>query len=896
MRKSAREMQGLPTTMVALLDAGRPHDVAVAAPGRPALTYRALRDHVQRTVCSLNALGIGRNDTVAIVLPDGPELACAFLGTAAAAGAAPLNPAYRANDYRFYLSDLGARALLTSGADSSASAIADELRIPVLRVSHDVSQPAGSFTISGEGAGPARNDGFAGAHDVALALHTSGTTARPKMVPLTQANVAASAHHIVSTLRLSRADRCLNVMPLFHIHGLVAGVLASLAAGGSVVCAPGLNALQFFRWLSEARPTWYTAVPTMHQAVLAQVERHRAIVDKVRLRFIRSSSAALPVAVMRRLEQAFDAPVIESYGMTEAAHQMTSNPLPPAVRKPGTVGRAAGPEVEIMGPDGSLLPAGMAGEVVIRGPNVTAGYRNNAEANAQAFRAGWFRTGDQGVMDEEGYLTITGRLKEIINRGGEKVAPKEIDDALMAHAGVFAAAAFPLPHPTLGEEIAAAVVPAKRGGVSEAALTQFLAGRLPGFKIPRRLVFVDDIPKGPTGKIQRHELAAALGLNAVLADTPAAASAAGRAPTALEASLQALWAETLGVPGVGLHDDFFLLGGDSLQAVQLALAVQETLGHSLAPSALIESGTVAEMAALIESGAPAACIVPLRASGARPPFFCVHGASGQVLHMRSFARHLGEEQPFYAIQSAGVDGKASPLSRIEDMAAHYIDEMRRFQPRGPYYLGGYSMGAWIAFEMVRQLQAAGERVGLLALIDAYFTQERRLTTKLEWLGIRWRELRSLPTAGKAAFLTQRGLRAPGLLIAGMRTAWERRRRGPAAASDPGVAAATGVEAANHRALHAYQLRPLDCDAVLFRTRLVGRTHPVVYDGWKTLIMGELETRLIPGGHRQVFDEPFVRTLARELTECLERRQPCVTAAGAPHGGDRFGWKRSPGLL
>jgi acyl-CoA synthetase (AMP-forming)/AMP-acid ligase II/thioesterase domain-containing protein/acyl carrier protein len=866
--------------MMALLDAGRSQDIAVAAPARPALTYSALRDQMRRTVSMLNGFGIGRNDTVAIVLPNGPELACAFLGIASAASAAPLNPEFREEDFRFYLSDLGAKALvLASGADSPALAAAAELGIPVLRIAHDVAQPAGSFTVSGEPAGPARRDGFAGAHDVALILHTSGTTARPKMVPLTLANLAASAHNVGGTLHLSPADRGLNVMPLFHIHGLVAGVLSSLAAGGSVFCAPSLDALQFFRWLSEARPTWYTAVPTMHQAVLAQVERHRAIVDRVRLRFIRSSSAALPVAVLHQLEQAFGAPVIESYGMTEAAHQMTSNPLPPAVRKPGTVGRAAGPEVAIMGPDGSLLPPGTAGEVVIRGPNVAAGYRESAGANAGAFRAGWFRTGDEGVLDEEGYLTLTGRLKEIINRGGEKVSPKEIEDALMEHAGVTAAAAFPLPHPTLGQDIGAAVVPAKAAGLSESALTQYLAGRLPRFKIPRRLVVVDDIPKGPTGKIQRLELATALGLSGVVAETSASAAAAGRAATPLEANLQAIWAETLGVPSVGLHDDFFLLGGDSLQAVQLVLAVQAMLGHSLGPSSLIECGTVAAMASLIKAGSPATCIVPLRASGARLPFFCVHGISGQVLHMRSVAHHLGEDQPFYAIQSVGLDGKHPPLSRIEDMAAHYIAEMRRYQPRGPYYLGGYSMGGWVTFEMTRQLRAASEHVALLALIDAYSTHGLRQVTIPQWLGTRWREFRGVPAAEKAGFLAQR---ASGLLIATMSSASQRWRRGRASRVAASAAAATGVEPANQRALETYQLRPLDCDAVLFSTRLVGRTHPVMYDGWKTLIMGKLERRTIPGGHRQVFDEPFVRTLASELDDCLERRQACTRAVRAPH--------------
>jgi oxalate---CoA ligase len=355
----------------------------------------------------------------------------------------------------------------------------------------------------------------------ALVLHTSGTTSRPKIVPLSGANLCASAGHIAATLRLEPADRCLNIMPLFHIHGLIAAVLASLQAGASVHCSPGFDALKVFRWFEEVKPSWYTAVPTMHQAIVARAGRNAETVAGITLRFIRSSSSSLPPQVMAELEETFGCPVIESYGMTEASHQMTSNPLPPAARYPGSVGVAAGPEVRILGLDGRFRPAGEEGEIVIRGPNVTAGYENNDKANAEGYAPDpdgdggrWFRTGDQGTMDGEGYLRITGRIKEIINRGGEKIAPREVDEVLMDHPAVAQAVTFAVPHPKLGEEVGAAVVLREGMAASEAELKAFVSQRLADFKVPRTLLLVAEIPKGATGKLQRIGLAEKLGLGA----------------------------------------------------------------------------------------------------------------------------------------------------------------------------------------------------------------------------------------------------------------------------------------------------------------------------------------------------------------------------------------------
>jgi acyl-CoA synthetase (AMP-forming)/AMP-acid ligase II len=301
-------------------------------------------------------------------------------------------------------------------------------------------------------------------------------------------------------------------MPLFHIHGLIAGVLAPLSAGSFVFCTPGFNALKFFAWMDEAAPSWYTAVPTMHQAILGRAARNADAIASARLRFVRSSSASLPPQVMTELEATFGVPLIEAYGMTEAAHQMASNPLPPRPRYAGSVGIAAGPEVAIMDEQGALLPAGSVGEVVIRGPNVTPGYRNNPQANASAFTNGWFRTGDQGVLDEAGYLRLTGRLKEIINRGGEKISPREVDEVILDHPAVAQVVTFAVPHPKLGEDVAAAVVLKEGLALTERELQQFVGQRLADMKVPRKVLFVAEIPKGATGKLQRIGLAEKLGL------------------------------------------------------------------------------------------------------------------------------------------------------------------------------------------------------------------------------------------------------------------------------------------------------------------------------------------------------------------------------------------------
>jgi len=585
----------------AILASGSQDAPAVLSLGQSPLTYGALLAVIERTVRSLNGAGVGRGDRVAVVLPNGPEMAVCFLATAAGAVCAPLNPAYRAAEFAFYLKDLKAKALiLAAGVDSPVREVAAALEIQILELTPEAGGPAGAFTIAGAGP-PAAAPVYSAPGDIALVLHTSGTTSRPKIVPLTHRNLTASAKHIARTLALRPVDRCLNIMPLFHIHGLIGATLSSIAAGASIVCTPGFEAPRVLEWFTRFQPTWYTAVPTMHQAILERVAANPAALGKFRPRLIRSSSSSLAPQVMAELEKVFQAPVIESYGMTEAAHQMASNPLPPGSRKPGSVGLAAGPEVAVMNGNGRVLAPGETGEVVIRGPNVTLGYENNPEANQAAFSDGWFRTGDQGYLDDDGYLYLTGRLKEIINRGGEKISPREIDEVLLDHPAVAQSVAFALPDERLGEEVAAAVVLRSEQAATETGLREFAAGRLADFKIPRRIVILDEIPKGPTGKVQRIGLATKLGLDQTTAEP--APVAGFRPPTSeLEQTICEIWRELLGLERVGLDDNFFNRGGDSVLATMFVSRLRAATGRTLPLIKLFDHSTPAGVIGVLEAG------------------------------------------------------------------------------------------------------------------------------------------------------------------------------------------------------------------------------------------------------------------------------------------------------
>jgi acyl-CoA synthetase (AMP-forming)/AMP-acid ligase II len=470
------------------------------------VTYDSLRHQVLAMAKALASVGIRRGDTVAIALPNGLPAIVSFLAASIAGTSAPLNLAYPYEEFLFFLGDTNARILLCPpvGAEFARSAAADK-KIPALSVEmndkgvvHLAAPPAAAVSFTEPKA-----------DDIALVLHTSGSTGRPKRVPLRHFSLAVSSANVANTYELSQQDVSLCVMPLFHVHGLIASLMATLLSGGTVVVPTKFNALSFWRTVHEHQVTWYSGVPTMHQLLLARA--HHKPAEAASLRFIRSCSAPLSPGLVHKTEGLFGVPFVEAYGMTEAAHQMTSNPLPPRHRKAGSVGVGTGLRISIMDKEGNHLGTNQRGEVAIQGANVFRGYENDAEANARAFVNGWFRTGDEGMLDTDCYLHLTGRIKDIIIRGGENIAPHEVDEILLRHPAVAAAVTFGYVHPTLGEEVAAAVVLDEGHDATELALIKHCRELLAEYKCPKKIHLVKSIPTTATGKIRRRAVAAALG-------------------------------------------------------------------------------------------------------------------------------------------------------------------------------------------------------------------------------------------------------------------------------------------------------------------------------------------------------------------------------------------------
>jgi len=599
-----------------LADYGRitPGHHAILAPGRAPLTYGGLWLRANDLLSDLRSFGIGRSDRVAVVLPQGADAAVAIIGVAAGAVCVPLHPGFAADEWQHYFGALRIAALLTcTDVDSASRDVAYNLSIPVIDLSPRPGEGAGAFGLDCSATrGTAIDAESASSTDDAFMLLTSGTTSRPKLVPLTHASVCLSAYNVGAVFGLAPEDRLLNVLPLFHGHGLISGLIAALAAGSSVVCPPGFDAAAFFDWLTEFRPTWYTAVPSIHRALLSAAPRHKRSARRSSLRLIRSASSSLPPEVLAELEEVFRVPVIETYGMTEAATQIAANPLDR--RKPGSVGKSAGAEIAIVDAEGQHLGPGERGEIVLRGPTITRGYDNDAAATGSAFLGDWFRTGDLGYLDSEGYLFIVGRIKkaDVINRGGQKVAPAEVEKALLRHPKIAEAIAFPIPHRRLGEDVAAAVMLCPGAKISAHTLREFLSKHLATFKIPALIRMVSEIPKGPNGEINRGVLATALSIR-----PPRERAARGHALVAprseLEAQLAKAWAELLELNEVGIDQDVFSLGADSLTVTQMLSRLRTSFGIDLSFRNIFDAPTVAALAARLvssESSAAPGSVTP----------------------------------------------------------------------------------------------------------------------------------------------------------------------------------------------------------------------------------------------------------------------------------------------
>lgn len=598
-----------------------PAQVAILDSVGAAVTYAELWTRTDIVVQDLRRLGIKATDRVAIVLPRGAENALALVAVAAAAVCVPVDPDFTADELHRYFTNLKLAALITRADTNSASrSVAHTLGIPVLDLSSRPGGRIGSFDLIGTAVGPSVKGGPASAANDAFILLTSGTVARPKMVPLTHASVCLSAYNAGAILSLTPTDRLLNVLPLFHAHGLISGLLAALAAGSSVICTPGFDASSFFGWLRELRPTWYTAVPTIHRALLSLGAHDPQIARPSSLRIIRSASAPLAPATLEGLESLFAVPVIETYGMTEAASQIAANPRDR--RKPGSVGLPAGPEIAIMDSEGRPLPSGERGEIMLRGPTITRGYDNDDEGTKSAFRDGWLRTGDVGYLDEDGYLFIVARIKDVINRGGQKVSPLEVEATLLTHPDVVEVGAFGIPHKKLGENVAAVVVLKSHAKTTPSQLRRLARQRLAAYKVPSLIQFVRDIPKSASGKIKRSALA-----SLISAETSTSEIGQEFFSSELESQLADVWAKVLEVEQIGVDQDVFALGADSLAVTQVLSRLREQYSVDLSFSDIFDAPTVAALAARLQSS-------PTHRGGAMPKWD--HSATGESTAPLSF--------------------------------------------------------------------------------------------------------------------------------------------------------------------------------------------------------------------------------------------------------------------
>ncbi|MGE0652769.1 MAG: AMP-binding protein [Alphaproteobacteria bacterium] len=858
-----------------------PDAPALVAEGQAPLTYAVLANLMDRIREQLNAAGFGRGDRIAVVGPNDAATAALITGIWECAAVVPMNPALSAGEFAIYFRDLKVQAVaIVSGVDTAAGMVARDIGLPVLEVERIDNDVAGMIDVRPfPGGRKAARPGAARSDDLALVLLTSGTTSHSKVVPVTNSQLTAKMRWEVEAYGLTPADRCLNLMPLFHGHGLYCSLGSTLCSGSSIVTLTDFSPDAFFRLLATLGPTWYTGAYTFHHRIRAAAPDHAEAIRKSRLRFAKTASGPLDLRVAEDVSKLLRAPVIAAYSSTELGG-ITSTPFPPTPQKLDTVGRPHGREVAIMAPNGEFLPPGATGEVAVRSTETFTGYENDAAETARCFVGAWFRTGDEGFLDENGYLTLTGRIKDIINRGGEKITPSEVDNALMGHPDVATAVTFPVPHLTLGQEVAVAIVPRKGAEMTDETLTHFLRGRLAPFKVPRRFVFVDDIPKGASGKIQRRILADAFGL---ITDSVAGGGeriADDRPPTALEAKLQCIWAEALGLERVGLYEDFFMLGGDSLQAVDLFLRIEKDVGRRLPRSVLFEAGTVAKMAHRIEEFVPSPCLVPIQPKGDLPPFFCVHDGNAEVLKYRELARLVGDKQPFYGIQSRGLDGEEEPFTDIDEMAAYYVQEIRKVQPEGPYYIGGYSFGGRVAYVMAQVLRAAGEEVALLALLDTFCLAGQKHVGWREWLALHRERLREQSFLGIPAYLWLRVRNGIELNYVRLRrksysAAWHFCK----ARGKPLPRLLWRPVPANDMIRHNYRPRPYDGDAVLFKAERNAWNHPDEHDGWYGLIQGNLEIRPITGTHFEIMRQPHVRTVARELTAALEKARAASQRRG-----------------
>lgn len=835
----------------------RPTAVALGSVDGRTLTYGEMPLRLAAIQRWLQVEGIGRGEVLGVAMTNGAMLALVLLGASLAASLSPLDPEMGIAELVTLLRHVRAKGLITDEAHAERLAeVARTLSIKLLVVRSPEDGPLGALD-----AHPLSDATFAqpGADHVMLLHRTSGTTGTSKRVPLRSVHISTQARNTAASLGLTPQDRILQVMPLFHMHGF--GCLSgTLWSGGTAICTPGHDGSLFPQWLDRFKPTWLSAAPTILRDVARVYANDPDLSTRVPLRFVRSLSAAIPVALIEELERTTKAPLVEQYGLTEALSPVIANEPPPGPRKTGTLGKPYGTEVRIVNEEGAERAAGEIGEIVLRGAGVISGYDEADEINTRAWFGEWFRTGDLGLIDPEGFVHLTGRLKEEINRGGEKISPHQVEEALAGHPGVQAVAAFASPHPTLGEEVTLAYVPT---GIPIPVddLRSWMQERIAPQKVPKRFYAVQALPLTATGKIRRTELARTLhqgdvngkGEHAENQLTEAYERAVAQAmevgpdshvngsmsnpTTYLERLVAVIWGQELGKDRVLLNDDFFLLGGDSLSGVRASVRLSEMLGTKVDLADLFKFPTLKRYAE--ELGAHGReqrwkNLAPIRTHGSLMPLVCVHGDEGNY----NLPRLLNSERPYYGFMHQGEDGLGMRYKTIRSMARHYVNELRSAVPKGPYVLSGFSTGGVVAFEMARMLRNLGQEVPLLIILDARGPEFNW------WLHAPRTKLADI----RGGFLRprcERYLRRGEVIPYKLRNFY--------------------VINTYRRALERYKPRPYEGE-VLFVHSVQRQFDPT---GWEGLFTGRVRYETVEGEHLTMLREPYVHGLAAAMERHLK---------------------------
>lgn len=672
-----------------------------------AISYRDLADQLRQAGETLRRCGIGRGDVVMIALPDGPLALWAFLAVARVATAFPVPAQDQGEHYARLLQRSGAKAVLMEDRPGSPlTALAAAQGLTLVRL-----MPGAPCVLDAVRPGPAREAEPPVDGDIATITLTSGTTAQPKLVASTQLSLHTSIRHVADWMGLGEADRALCVMPIAHLHSLVRTTLPVLLQGGEAVWAPGFDRTRILDWLDRLRPTYITAVPSLYRLLLQEIARAGWRPRDPSLRIAGIGSDRVEDAMLADLRQALGIPVLQFYGLTETCPfiAMARPDTPPGVT--GQINPVW--QVRCVDDSGRDVPPGADGEIVVRGGIVNRLVGDSAQSASLV--DGWFHTRDVGRLAPDGCLSVTGRLGDRIVRGGQKVQPEPVEEALRRHPAVAEAVAFGLPDPILGHTVAAVIVPRPGAAPDAEDVLACAATALADHQMPERLFIVDRIPTNKLGKVSRADLGRHF---AAQAAQPAPSQAPPPAETV--ARVLAILRTALDSPDFAANLDFFADGGgDSLAALNAGLAIEAAFHVNVPPASLRRYPTAVALASFVarQAAGLAPQIVAVQPAGDRPPLFLAHNVDGRNSFAAELAARLGENQPLYTFHETAIERGAPAEREMTAMAVRWVAAIRLVQPHGPYHLAGHSWGARLAFAMAQQLRAAGEEVAFLGMID-----------------------------------------------------------------------------------------------------------------------------------------------------------------------------------